>query len=283
MRARPAFPARHASSVRWPARAWFRAPRSVRPRRRGHRPGGSAATATPPAGSAAAAIGRRHGSCRCASRPEGRARARTAPARWTASRPMARPAARAVRGASAGSSSVTHLPSVFCSRTAISAAAALVKVRHWMRSGAEPVSIRRSSRSVSSLVLPDPADAPTKAETDGSDAWSCSALARSRGDAPSPQPPPARGGGAFEPRLLPLPLREGVGGRGPCQPPLILRPPPPPIPPPGQAGHSRRTAARSRAAAATDSNDPARHKRRSAHTAHRARRPLPRRSLPHPP
>ena len=30
--------------------------------------------------------------------------------------------------------------------------------------------------------------------------------------APSPQPPPARGGGAAQ--TLPLPLREGVGGRG---------------------------------------------------------------------
>jgi hypothetical protein len=53
---------------------------------------------------------------------------------------------------SGASSSVTHLPRVFCSRTAISAAAALVKVRHWMRSGAAPDSIRRSRRSVSSLV-----------------------------------------------------------------------------------------------------------------------------------
>jgi Glycosyl transferase family 2 len=32
--------------------------------------------------------------------------------------------------------------------------------------------------------------------------------------APSPQPPPARGGGGFRLNLLPLPLREGVGGRG---------------------------------------------------------------------
>jgi P-type Cu2+ transporter len=32
---------------------------------------------------------------------------------------------------------------------------------------------------------------------------------------PSPQPPPARGGGVAEGKRLPLPLREGVGGRGP--------------------------------------------------------------------
>ena len=78
---------------------------------------------------------------------------------------------------------VTHLPRVRCSRTAISAAAAaLVKVRHWMRSGFAPASIRRSrARSVSSLVLPEPAEAATNADTAGSDAASCSRLARSRG------------------------------------------------------------------------------------------------------
>ena len=213
MRARPEFPARHASSARWHAPAWSRAPRSARPRRRGHRPGGSAATATPPAGSAAAATGRRRGSCRCACRPAGRARARTAPAPWSASASDGSTRSACSSLASAVSSSVTHLPSVFCSRTAISAAAALVKVRHWMRSGAAPVSIRRSSRSVSSLVLPDPAEAPTKAETVGSEAWSCSALARSRGDAPSPQPPPARGGGV-EFRTTPPPLAGGGWGEG---------------------------------------------------------------------
>ena len=43
------------------------------------------------------------------------------------------------------------------------------------------------------------------------------------GAAPSPQPPPARGGGVFGcSRILPLPLREGVGGRGPHR---ILKPP----------------------------------------------------------
>ena len=45
---------------------------------------------------------------------------------------------RQVRGPARASSSVTHSPRVRCSRTAISAAAALVKVRHWMRSGLSP-------------------------------------------------------------------------------------------------------------------------------------------------
>ena len=35
------------------------------------------------------------------------------------------------------------------------------------------------------------------------------------GGAPSPQPPPARGGGVPRDTTLPLPLREGVGGDGP--------------------------------------------------------------------
>jgi nitrite reductase/ring-hydroxylating ferredoxin subunit len=34
------------------------------------------------------------------------------------------------------------------------------------------------------------------------------------GEAPSPRPPPAGGGGEGGPADLPLPLREGVGGRG---------------------------------------------------------------------
>ena len=177
--------------------------------------------------------------------------------------------------ASAASSSVTHMPRIFCSRTAISAAAALVKVRHWMRSGAAPPSIRRSRRSVSSLVLPDPADAPTKADTDGSEASSCSALARSR--APSPRPLPQ--GERHTP--LPLPLREGRGGRGPVTGPLIRpHPRPPPTRPPGRAVRSPRIAARTRAAAATDSSGPARHMRRSANSAPHAHPPPPPRSPP---
>ena len=52
-----------------------------------------------------------------------------------------------------------------------------------MRSGRTPPSIRRSRRSVSSLVLPEPAEAPTKAETAGSEAASWSAWAWSRAEA----------------------------------------------------------------------------------------------------
>ena len=46
---------------------------------------------------------------------------------------------------------------------------------------------------------------------------------RWRALAPSPQPPPARGGGVLA--ILPLPSREGVGGRGP-EPRLIPAAPP---------------------------------------------------------
>src|SRR6202034_4332200 len=126
--------------------------------------------------------------------------------------------------ASAASSSVTHLPRVFCKRTAISAAAALVKVRHWMRSGFAPASIRRNSLSVSSLVLPDPADAPTNAETAGSDAASCSALARSRGDS------------------APSSCEEAA--TAPQPPTLTSHPPPPPTPPPGRGAHHSQNPAR---------------------------------------
>src|SRR3954447_8027315 len=61
-------------------------------------------------------------------------------------------------------------------RIDISAAAALVKVRHRMRDGWGPASIRRSTRSVSTLVLPVPAEAPTQTEHSGSDARRCLTL-----------------------------------------------------------------------------------------------------------
>ena len=93
---------------------------------------------------------------------------------------------------------------------------------------------------------------------------------------PLPPPPPARG----EHTPLPLPLREGRGGRaaGP-----LIRPHPrqPPTRPPGRAVHSPKIAARTRAAAATDSSGPARHMRRSANSAPHAHPPPPPRSLPH--
>ena len=81
MRGPPASPAPPAASARWHAPACSRAPRSARPRRRDRRPAGNAATALPPAGSGAAATGRRRGWCRCACRPAGRAPWRTARAR----------------------------------------------------------------------------------------------------------------------------------------------------------------------------------------------------------
>ena len=62
-------------------------------------------------------------------------------------------------------------------RFAISAAAARVKVRHRMRAGSVPLSIKVSNRSVSTLVLPVPADAATQTEAAGSSAlrWARSA------------------------------------------------------------------------------------------------------------
>ena len=50
-------------------------------------------------------------------------------------------------------------------RLAISAAAALVKVRHRIDSGAAPFSNRRSTRAVSTCVLPVPAEADSAAWT----------------------------------------------------------------------------------------------------------------------
>ena len=52
-------------------------------------------------------------------------------------------------------------------RLAISAAPALVKVRHRMCSGRTPASSRRSTRAVSTWVLPVPADADSAAWTVG--------------------------------------------------------------------------------------------------------------------
>src|SRR5690242_7277289 len=61
-------------------------------------------------------------------------------------------------------------------RIDISAAAALVKVRQRIRDGWVPASIRRSTRSVSTLVLPVPAEAPTQTEHSGSLARRCLTL-----------------------------------------------------------------------------------------------------------
>ena len=53
-------------------------------------------------------------------------------------------------------------------RFAISAAAALVKVRQRMRSGGVSASRRLSTRLVSTVVLPVPAEAATQTEAAGS-------------------------------------------------------------------------------------------------------------------
>ena len=60
------------------------------------------------------------------------------------------------------------MPSSLAIRSFISAAAALVKVRQRIRCGGVPASIRLSTRSVSTLVLPVPADAATHTEAPGS-------------------------------------------------------------------------------------------------------------------
>ena len=90
----------------------------------------------------------------------------------------------------------------------INAAAARVKVRQRMRPGTCPgSSSNRSTRSISTLVLPEPAEAPTQAETAGSEAARCCCSARAR--ALSLMPAPAH------PR--PRPIRQGArGGRSRC-------------------------------------------------------------------
>jgi hypothetical protein len=61
----------------------------------------------------------------------------------------------------------------------ISAAAALVKVRHKIREGSTPASNRRMTLRVSTKVLPDPAFAETHADVAGSvaSAWACNVSA----------------------------------------------------------------------------------------------------------
>ena len=60
-----------------------------------------------------------------------------------------------------------HCASVLNTRSAILAAAALVKVRQRMREGGAPPSSRRSTRCASTCVLPEPALAETQAEARG--------------------------------------------------------------------------------------------------------------------
>ena len=91
----------------------------------------------------------------------------------TAGSPASAPSS--VRSAASRPSSVTaHRARRRATRTAISADAALVKVRHSRRSGAVPASSRLSRRSMRTLVLPVPAEAATHTEVRGWAARRCS-------------------------------------------------------------------------------------------------------------
>src|SRR6185312_8139086 len=74
---------------------------------------------------------------------------------------------------SAASSSLVQRPSVSNTRLAMLAAAALVKVRQRIFSGATPASRRLITRCAKTCVLPEPALAATQAETPGSDTSPC--------------------------------------------------------------------------------------------------------------
>ena len=78
-----------------------------------------------------------------------------------------RPISDSRAASSSGSAALVQPPRTSAMRLAISAAAALVKVRQRIFDGGVPVSISRSARSVSTLVLPVPADAPTQTEACG--------------------------------------------------------------------------------------------------------------------
>ncbi len=65
-------------------------------------------------------------------------------------------------------------------RLDISAAAALVKVRQRILAGGTLPSSRRSTRSPSTLVLPDPAEADTQADQPGSEPRRCASVASRR-------------------------------------------------------------------------------------------------------
>src|ERR1700754_2493664 len=64
-------------------------------------------------------------------------------------------------------------------RFAISAAAARGEARQRTPVGPAPASNKRSTLSRSTVVLPEPAEALTQAQTAGSAAWRCSRVARS--------------------------------------------------------------------------------------------------------
>ena len=94
-------------------------------------------------------------------------------------------------------------------RIVISAAAALVKVRHRMRDGGAPSSRRRITRSVRTRVLPAPALADTQAEARGSAArrWRCERVGRDDEVDAHGSAPPRRAAGRAT-----IPSR-GRGGR----------------------------------------------------------------------
>ena len=101
-------------------------------------------------------------------RPAGRSR--TSASRMRARpAPHPSPAAEQIResACSCSSGAVASRPSSCWTRATISAAAALVKVRHSSWPGAVPASSRRSTRSASTRVLPVPAEAVTQVEQVG--------------------------------------------------------------------------------------------------------------------
>src|ERR1700685_4745970 len=75
--------------------------------------------------------------------------------------------------------SVTHWPRVENTRSAILAAAALVKMMQRIFSGGTPVSSSRITRCTSTWVLPEPAFAETNDDEPGFEALAC--LARTAG------------------------------------------------------------------------------------------------------
>ena len=111
----------------------------------------------------------------------------------SARRAAAMPAS-TIAASSAASSSVTQWPSVENTRSAMLAAAALVKVMQRIFSGITPSSSSRITRCTSTWVLPDPALAETNAEEAGSEAraWAARTAAGIGRGAVTILPTPAR-------------------------------------------------------------------------------------------
>ena len=78
--------------------------------------------------------------------------------------PGADPSTAEISSISSSSSAAVQPAKRSAMRVAISAAAVLVKVRQSMRSGGVPLSSKLNTRSVSTLVLPVPAEAATQTE-----------------------------------------------------------------------------------------------------------------------